>query len=135
MLAKGGRQLLQQNTLFDPSPVFVNDSQINLTSNASRSDYQALQDQVQRRMSRGLSGLLSYTWSHSTDDVSSELAFDYLPDPRVDHGASDFDVRHAFNAAFTYEIPARKWKPVVGALLKDWSMDAFSRRKPHGQSM
>jgi Carboxypeptidase regulatory-like domain/TonB dependent receptor-like, beta-barrel len=128
-VGEAGRQLLQQNTLFDPSPVFVNDSQINLTTNASRSDYQALQVQVQRRMSRGLSALLSYTWSHSTDDVSTELAFDYLPDPRVDHGASDFDVRHAFNAAFTCEIPARKWKPVVDAILKGWSMDGIFAAK------
>jgi hypothetical protein len=109
--------------------VFVDDSQITLTTNASRSDYHALQVQFQRRMLRGLSALLSYTWSHSTDDVSSELAFDYLPDPRVDHSASDFDVRHAFNAAFTYEIPGRKSKPVVGAILNDWSIDAIFTAK------
>jgi hypothetical protein len=42
-----------------------------------------------------------------------------------DHGSSDFDVRHAFNAAFTYDIPTRDWKPLVDAILKDWSVDAI----------
>ncbi len=128
-VGEAGRRLLRQNILFDPNPLFVNNSQINLTTNASKSDYHALQIRVQRRMSRGLSALLSYTWSHSTDDVSTEQAGDYLPDPRVDHGSSDFDVRHAFNAALTYEIPAWKWKPVTGAILNNWSVDAIFTAK------
>jgi hypothetical protein len=128
-VGEAGRRLLQQNILFDPNPLFVSNSQINLATNASSSDYHALQVQFQRRMSRGLSALLSYAWSHSTDDVSTDQGADYLPDARVDHGASDFDVRHAFNAAFTYDMPTRDWKPAVGAILKDWSMDAIYMAK------
>jgi carboxypeptidase family protein/TonB-dependent receptor-like protein len=128
-VGEAGRRLLQQNILFDPNPLFINNSQINLTTNASRSDYHALQVQFQRRMSHGLSTLLSYTWSHSTDDVSTELASDYLPDPHADHGASDFDVRHAFNAAFTFQVPVRRWNPVADAVLKNWSLDAIFTAK------
>jgi hypothetical protein len=120
---------LQQNILFDPSPYFVSNSQINLTTNASKSDYHALQVQFQRRFARSFSTLLSYAWAHSTDDVSTEQAGDYVPDPSVDHGSSDFDVHQAFNAAFTFEAPTWKGKPVVDAILNDWSFDAIYMTK------
>jgi len=58
-----GRGLLRENTFFDPNPLFSN-AQINVTTNASSSDYHALQMQFRQRMSRGLASLLSYTWSH-----------------------------------------------------------------------
>jgi hypothetical protein len=128
-VGEAGRRLLQQNILFDPSPYFVSNSQINLTTNASRSDYHALQAQFQRRFARSFSALLSYSWAHSTDDVSTEQAGDYVPDPSVDHGSSDFDVHHAFSAAFTYEIPSWKARPVVDAILKDWSIDGIYMAK------
>ena len=119
-----GRRLLQQNILFDPNPRFV-DSQINLVTNASSSDYHAFQVQFQRRMSRGLAALLSYTWSHSTDDISTDLGVDYLPDPRLARGPSDFDARHAFDAAFTYDIPGPDGNRALCPILSSWSMDAI----------
>jgi hypothetical protein len=128
-VGEAGRRLLQQKIFFDPNALFVDMSQIDLATNASSSNYHALQVQFQRRMSRGLSALLSYTWSHSTDDVSTDQGGDYLPDASFDRGSSDFDVRHAFNAAFTYDIPTREWKPALGAVLKDWSMDAIYMAK------
>lgn len=126
-VGEAGRRLLQENILFDPNPRFIDTSQINLVTNASSSDYRALQVQFQRRMSHGLAALLSYTWSHSMDDTSTDLqTFPiYLPDPRVDRGPSDFDVRHAFNAAFTYDIPSRDWKPALGPILNNWSIDTI----------
>jgi hypothetical protein len=75
-------------------------------------------------MSRGLAALLSYTWSHSTDDISTDLGVDYLPDPRLDRGPSDFDARHAFNAAFTYDIPGPDGNRAL-RILSSWSMDAI----------
>ena len=40
----------------------------------------------------------------------------HLPKP------SDFDVRHAFKAAFTYNIPAPLGNPALHAILKNWSI-------------
>src|SRR5437773_9142746 len=37
------------------------------SANSSTSDYDALQAQFRRRLSRGLQALASYTWSHSID--------------------------------------------------------------------
>jgi hypothetical protein len=54
------------------------------------SDYDALQAKFQRSVNKGLSALISYTWSHSIDYGSTFAA---LP---VTRGDSDFDVRNSF---------------------------------------
>jgi hypothetical protein len=100
--------------------------------NAATSDYHALQLQFQRRLSRGLQALASYTWSHSIDIASADSAFN-LPttkiDPGIDRGSSDFDVRHSFSAAATYDVPRIFENPLVGSLLRDWSVDAIFRAR------
>ena len=119
-----GRRLLRQSVLFDPNPRFVN-STILITTNASSSDYHALQIQFHRRMSRRLAALLSYTWSHSLDDTSTDIGDDSIAAPRLDRGPSDFDVRHAFNAAFTYNIPKPSRNRALRAILGNWSMNSI----------
>jgi Carboxypeptidase regulatory-like domain/TonB dependent receptor len=122
-----GRRLLRSTFLQDFGNLHLGPSQIFLTTNASSSDYHALQVQFRRRMSRGLATLLSYTWSHSIDDTSTDVGFDNLTDPCLDppcndRGPSDFDVRHAFKAAFTYDIPAPLRNPALHAILNNWSI-------------
>jgi len=60
--------------------------------------------------------------------VSSDSAFltpnDKL-DPQIDRGPSDFDIRHQFSAALTYNIPAPGLDGVGRALLKDWAVDTI----------
>jgi len=76
-------------------------------------------------MTRGLAALLSYTWSHSMDDTSDDEGFDNLTNPRIDRGASDFDVRHAFNAAFTYDIPEVGENRALRGIFSHWSTDSI----------
>lgn len=115
-----GRKLLRQNVLMgSPNPLFDN-SLIFVTANTSSSDYQALQLQLRRRMSQGLTALASYTWSHSIDDTSTDVGFDNLVNPRLDRGPSDFDVRHSFKLAFTYTIPVRIDNAALRAIFKNW---------------
>ena len=129
-VGEAGRRLLRQTDLIDPNPRFSDGSFIVLATNASSSDYHALQIQFQRRMSRGLAALLSYTWSHSIDDTSADSGNGVnLVDPRLDRGASDFDVRHAFNAAFTYDIPPPGWRPALRAILGNWSVGTIFTAK------
>jgi hypothetical protein len=71
-------------------------------------------------MSHGLAALLSYTWSHSIDDTSTDVGFDNLVNPLLDRGSSDFDVRHSFNLAFTYAIPVRVDNMALRAILRNW---------------
>jgi hypothetical protein len=83
-----------------------------LTDNSATSDYHALQIKFQRRLSRGLQALASYTWSHSIDTASTDAFANYLntnastANQNIDRGNSDFDIRHAFTAGITYDIPA-----------------------------
>jgi hypothetical protein len=118
-----GRRLLRQVALFGPTAQFP--GQINVLTNQSSSDYHAFQLQFQRRMTRGLAALLSYTWSHSIDDTSDDEGFDNITNPHIDRGASAFDVRHAFNAAFSYDIPASGENRALRAILTHWSTDSI----------
>jgi hypothetical protein len=48
----------------------------------------------------------SYTWSHSIDNSSTDSLVQWAGADHIaplDRGSSDFDVRHAFTAAFTWE--------------------------------
>jgi hypothetical protein len=124
-VGEAGRDLLRQNLLFAPNPRFEAERTVSVTTNASSSDYHALQAQFQRRMTRGLAALFSYTWSHSIDDTSSDVGGDNITDPRIDRGSSDFDARHAFNAALSWEIPNVNGQRVLRALFNHWSADAI----------
>jgi hypothetical protein len=118
------RRLLRTEDFFRPNPNFF---QVFVTRNAATSDYQALQLEFQRRLSRGFQALASYTWSHSIDNISNDSSISNLPaslfSPSQDRGSSDFDVRHSISAGLTYDLPA----PTVGvfgnAILRNWSID------------
>ncbi len=121
-----GRRLLRQEVLRNPNPNFVN---VWVTTNLATSDYHALQLQFRRRLSRGLQAIGSYTWSHSIDIASSDFGFGASApservNPSIDRGASDFDVRHAFNAAVTYDVPALFGGPLGKAVAEGWGIDA-----------
>jgi Carboxypeptidase regulatory-like domain/TonB dependent receptor-like, beta-barrel len=120
-----GRRLLQQAEV---SPVNANLAQANLLTNAGTSDYDALQAQFRRRLSRGLQALASYTWSHSIDTASAGSFYGganaLLPSGESqDRGPSDFDLRHTFSAALTYDLPAMKRGGFTKALLGGWSTE------------
>src|SRR4029077_20044103 len=91
---------------------------ISLTRNTATSDYDALQAQFQRRLSRGLQALVSYTWQHSLDSDSA-VGTNRIPV----RGNSTFDIRHVFGAAVTYDIPSPS-NTALRAVLGHWSMDS-----------
>ena len=101
-----------------------------LTTNNGQSGYQGLQVQYRRRVVRGFQALASYAWSHSIDDDSSDSFLMWAgagSSAAGDRGSSDFDLRHSFTAALTYEFPART--AGVGRLLKGWALDAMLRAR------
>lgn len=123
-----GRQLLRVTNLFNVNPNF---EFIALTDNSATSDYNALQVKFQRRLSRGLQALSSYSWAHSIDIASTDAIATnintpgQIADPNVDRGNSDFDIRHAFIAGVTYELPSPGSDKSLSAVLRDWSIDSF----------
>lgn len=125
-----GQDLLRQDVLqIGPTAIPI----INVTRNADWSHYNALQVQFQRRMSRGLQALASYTLAKSTDTNSTDLCncatSDSLRDINVgtDLGASNFDIRNSFSGAVSYELPSPESGRVVHALLKNWAVYGIVR--------
>lgn len=103
---------------------------ISVTRNASESDYHALQAQFRRRLERGLQALVSYTWAKSLDDVSDETITGLPFAPQIfalDRGPSDFDIRHTFTAAVTYDIPTLRSQSLFSSVFGYWSVDAIGR--------
>lgn len=118
-----GRRLLRRENIVTP----IGDS-INITRNAATSDYHALQLHFQRRLSQRLQLLASYTWSHSIDVASTDSGTNaavQFANPNNDRGSSDFDVRHAFNAAMTYNLPAPRLGAVGNSIFRNWSIDTI----------
>ena len=123
-----GRDLLRVTQLFKPNKNFV---VVNETDNSAISDYQALQIKFQRRLSHDLQALASYTFSHSIDNASTDAAGAYfstpssIANPNIDRASSDFDIRHAFSAGVTYNLPSPASKKFARATLGGWSLDSF----------
>ncbi len=125
-VAAVGRRLLRLVTLRSPSAGIR--GVVSVTRNDATSDYHALQTQFQRRLSRGFQVLMSYTWSHSIDIASADQLAgtpNFLSDPGQDRGSSDFDVRHAFNGAITWDVPAPRLKNFGKKVFSDWSLDGI----------
>jgi hypothetical protein len=131
-----GRELLRQDFIGAVSatnPGGVNatfPSGVVITRNSAESDYNSLQLQFTRRLTKGFQALASYTWSDSEDDASSDItrsAALFIVAPDADRGPSDFDIRHNFTGAITYNIPAPFAGRAAKAILGGWSTDAIFR--------
>ena len=123
-IGAAGRRLLQTASIRNPNPSFF---QALLVTNAATSDYHSLQFQFQRRVSRGLQAMASYSLSHSVDTASAGSTGNGSNalsgfDSSVNRGASDFDVRNAFSMALTYDLPTPKGNPLAKAILRGWSI-------------
>jgi hypothetical protein len=131
-VASAGYRLLRSDELFNFNPNFGN---IYVLRNSASSNYQSLQVQYRRRLSAGFQVLASYTYSHSIDNASAAEFNDSaasvsasgtsFANPNVDRGDSDFDLRNAFRAAATYNIPTWKANFLSKAILGGWSVDAI----------
>lgn len=98
------------------------------------SNYNALQLQIQKRASFGLSFNANYTWSHFLDDQDSSgwggrggtQPYQNAFDPQANYGNSNFDITHIFKANVTYELPFGKGhqfannSKVLDAIIGGW---------------
>ena len=116
----------------NPLTGVVTPDALQVIGNYSVSEYHSLQAKFQRQFSRGLGGVVSYTWSHSTDDSSGNLApaTPVLPTAAqaasgqplsLLRGASDFDVRHVLSLSVVYETPNPS-NTIARAVLGHWAL-------------
>ena len=118
-VAAAGRRLLAQQrlNLTSVNPRFPT---LRLVTNDASSDYHSLQIQAQRRLSRRLQALGSYTWSHAIDTVSTDV---FASSSVLTRGNSDFDVRHNVAGAVTYDIPNSNSNGFANAITRGWGVD------------
>ncbi|MDX2269190.1 MAG: carboxypeptidase regulatory-like domain-containing protein [Bryobacter sp.] len=120
---------------------FLNNPQhanTNVIDSNDFSTYHGLQIQVERRMTKGFTAQLGYTWSKSMDTRSFDPTFTTVSggvnqsgsstpfdiyNRRGNYAPSDFDRRHALQGYWLYEIPfaANAAKPLRLALA-DWQV-------------
>jgi hypothetical protein len=89
-------------------------SAISDEESSGRSSYHSLQASLNKHLTRGMSFLVSYTWSHSIDNGSGyeDSIGEYGAglstnpyNPSADIADSVFDARHRLIASYDYEIP------------------------------
>ncbi len=114
-----GRRLIQSEAVLKPNS---NLAAADLIGNLATSDYDALQIEFQRRLSRGLQALTSFTLSHSIDSASAG-SFGNLANGPVP-ALGSFDIRNAFSAGVTYDVPAPKMNAFARAILRGWSLQS-----------
>jgi hypothetical protein len=91
----------------------------NLTNNGI-SNYNGLTASLSRRLAKGFTGTLSYTYSHSLDSISNAGidqyslnqvgdSLRYQVDPqnlrRLNYGNADYDFRHVLNLNYVWDVP------------------------------
>src|SRR6202040_1154187 len=90
------------------------------------SNYNALQLQVRKRLSYGLTFTASYTWSHSLDEQSGLGLFFTGNNPldlRSSYASSDFDQTHVFLINYSYTIPSfAKDNKALGQAINGWTI-------------
>lgn len=95
---------------------------ITATRYMGSSSYNSLQSKLEKRFTRGLSILTSYTWAHAIDDSPGGICAngagprDCGPDDPtrfgLERGNSDIDTRHRFTFANVWDLPigrGRRW--------------------------
>jgi carboxypeptidase family protein len=119
-----------------PDPRFGN---VVALTNGGISNYNGLTFSVARKATKGFTGTLSYTYSHSLDDISNggidqystnnlgdSLVYQVNPQNlrKLNYSSSDYDFRHVFNLNYVWEVPflsSNRWLggwTIAGALIR-----------------
>ena len=133
-VGSAGRNLLTVRNIGDSqgdgpgSRQILGIGQVITTDSLGRSNYNALQSKLEKRFSKGLSILSTYTWAHGLDNSPGGFAalslgpnrygFQNPLQPELDYGNSDLDVRHRWTFASTWDIPIGRGRALGGEMPK-----------------
>jgi hypothetical protein len=103
-----------------------------LLQSSGNSIYHGLLGRFERRFSRGLSILASYTLGHAIDDSTGGNVTQDARNLQADRADSDFDARHRLALSYVYELPfgrrrsiGRNWSPALNAVLGGWELSGI----------
>lgn len=97
-----------------------NTGAVDLITNQSKYRYNALQSEIRRRFSGGLTFQANYTFQKTLSDSpgTGQTRFEPLIDnaqPNLEYAIADFDTTHVFNLNMIYELPFGKGKRFAGS--------------------
>ena len=107
---------------------------IRLRANSGQSIYHSMQTSLEKRLSRGFSGGVHFTWSTYIDTMSeifnnsaSEIALAQEPyNRRLDRGRSSYDRPLRLSGNFVYELPwHQEQRGFAGHVLGGWQVNSF----------
>ncbi len=112
------------------NPAFGTVTQLN---NSGYSHYNGGTATFQRKFSAGFQAQVSYTYSHATDTVSNggvlpfsgndSLLTQFSPlGTGLNYGNADYDVRHAINANYVYQVPFTFGNKFVNFVAGGWTV-------------
>jgi hypothetical protein len=130
-----------------PRP-YPNFGDIQWMENRVSSTYKSLQTRLEKRFSKSMSGLISYTWGEALTGAPDHIStsgggpgFDtgVFREPqdgnnlRAEYGPAEFDVTHRFVASYIWELPfgngrrfGREWSGPVDFLLGGWQVSGIT---------
>ncbi len=109
-----------------------------LDSNADN-NYNGLQIQLTRSLSRGLQGSVSYTWSHTmgtqgnVTGQSAESTYITLRNAELSYGDTSFDHRHSITGYWLYELPVGRGRMlsfsngVLDRIFSNWTLGGIHK--------
>src|SRR5439155_75822 len=105
-----------------PYPLFQG---ILTSQNVDNSIYNGLQVTLERRMSRSLSMLVAYTYSHVIDVSSADFgAWQNAYNRDMDRASADFNVTNRFTASWTWALPIQP-AGRIKLLLGGWQVNGI----------
>lgn len=116
--------------LFRPNPYV---SGLTLLDDGSYSSYHGMQIDVRKSFSHGLQLQGNYVWSKSLSDLfnlDSQDATDHyrtLRNRALDKGPSAFDIRHVFQAFWSYDLPFAPRRRALSLLAGGWQVAGIHR--------
>lgn len=119
-------------TPFEPFPYMENPW---FQQSIGNSNFNALEISVNKRATRNLAFLVSYTWSKSIDDgcsgdIGAACSIQNVYDRRADRAVSAFDLPHVFSTSFTATSPYGKGRMLADNRLLNvvaggWSLNGI----------
>lgn len=100
-----------------------------LVGSYPQSNYNALQANFKRNLSKGLQFNFNYTWAHAIDDVVGFFK-DYQDEfnTKGERASSDQDIRHNFTFDASYNIPVSSaWKSAPKWIADGWQLSTISQ--------
>ncbi len=93
-------------------------------NNDASSNYHSMQLQFNRRLSTRLHILVSYTWSHSIDNLSGDFPDTIFAANPLSRGSSNFDVRHSLNGSIIASLPSPRGG-IRATFLRNWTANSI----------